>query len=514
MRRSVVAPARTARRGALIAVVVAVAAVAAACRPVTPAPTLGPPIPAPALPAPPAGPSAGGVGLQLVHQYQAQYGAFFQPATHEAFSTPAVGNIDGSGQPSIVVGGMDGHVRAWHLDGTVVLDQNIDNSAIQASPVLADTNGDGVLDVVVATTGGTIVVMNANHQPFPHAAQWQMVAHDVPRPNGLHGFFGTPAVGDLDGDGKPEIVASSWDHNLWAWHIYGGAVVANFPHFLDDTSWSSVALKDLDGDGRPEIIVGGDMDNYPGAPYPAGGMIWGFWSNGVPMPGFPISLPGQTIWSSPAIADLNGDGRKDIIVGTGLNFPNPNGHSVYAFDMSTRPLAGWPVWAPGRVMASPAVGDIEGNGHPDVVVLAESGDVLAYRANGVLLWRTCNLDDTGACRDGYGVHGSVSIADVNHDGTQEVVNMAENWMRVLDGHNGSIKAQAPVPGSWAAASPPSIAQLNGTAWILQAFTLNTNPDGAPDAGDTGAVWAWSTGQPLGAADWPTFKQNFGRSGGR
>jgi hypothetical protein len=409
---------------------------------------------------------------------------------------------------------MDGHVRAWHLDGTVVLDQNIDGWAIQASPVLADTNADGVLDVVVATTGGNIVVLNPNHLVVPHGAQWQMSVHDVPRPNGLRGFFGTPAVGDLDGDGKPEIVATSWDHNLWAWHVYGGGVVPNFPHYLYDTSWSSVALKDLDGDGRPEIIVGGDMDAYPGAPYPMGGLIWGFWSNGVAMPGFPISIPGQTVWSSPAIADLNGDGRKDIVVGTGLNFASANGRGVYAFDMSAHPLAGWPVAAPGRVMASPAIGDIEGNGHPDVVVLAENGEVMAYRANGALLWRSCNVDDTRACRDGYGVHGSVAIADVNHDGTQEVVNMAENWMRVLDGHTGGIKAQAAVPGSWAPASGPTVAQLQGTAWILQAFTLNTNPDGAPDAGDTGAVWAWSTGQALGAADWPTFKQNVGRSGGR
>ena len=500
------------RRAFLVVGLLAIAVVAAACQPASS--RFGPPVPGAPLPPPPGGPSAGGVSLNVVRQLSAQYQTFSQPGTHEAFSTPAVGNIDGTGQPSIVVGGMDGHVRAWHPDGTLILDQNIDGASIEASPVLYDTNHDGVLDVIVATTGGMIVVLNVNHPAGPHLAQWQVSFHDAVGPHGLLGFFGTPAIADLDGDGSPEIVAASWDHYIWAWHVNNGAVVANFPRFLYDTSWSSVALKDLDGDGRPEIIVGGDMDNYPGAPYPWGGIIWGFWSNGVPLPGFPISLPGQTIWSSPAIADLNGDGRKDIIVGTGLNFPDPNGREVYAFDMSTRPLAGWPVSVPGRVMASPAVGDIEGNGHPDVVVLAEDGLVIAIRSNGAILWTSCNLDDIHACRPGYGVHGSVSIADVNHDGTQEVVGMAENWMRVLDGHNGGIKAQYAVPGSWAAASPPTIAQIQGTSWIIQAFTANTNPDAAPDAGDSLAVWAWSTGQPLGAADWPTFKQNFARSGGR
>jgi hypothetical protein len=451
------------------------------------------------------------VNLNLVHQYQAGYSTFSQPATHEAFSSPAVGVIDNSGGPSVVVGGMDGHLRAWHLDGTLLIDQNIDSSAIQASPVLYDMNGDGILDVVVATTGGTIAVLQPNQLNAPKTAAWQFAVSDTPRPNGLRGFFGTPAVADLDRDGVPEIIASSWDHHLWAWHR-GGAVVAGFPVYLDDTSWSSVAVTDMIGSGYPQIVVGGDMDNYPGAPYPAGGMLWAFWGNGVSMPGFPISLPGQTIWSSPAIADLNGDGRKDIVVGTGLNFPDPQGRFIYAFDASSHPLQGWPVRTSGRMMSSPAVGDIEGDGHPDVVALMEDGKVIAFRPNGQFLWATCNVDNTAACHEGYGVHGSVSIADVNHDGVQDVVSMGENWMRVLDGHTGAIKAQYPVANSWAPVSPPTVTQLQGTTWILQAMTIETNHDGAPGVGDTGAVWAWSTGTTLGAADWPMFKQNNSRTG--
>jgi FG-GAP-like repeat/FG-GAP repeat len=506
------APTRRRRRGLLVAALgLAVGALLAACQPVQPpAPNLLPPVPPPNLPAPPGAPGPGAVNLNLVHQYQAGYGVFYQPGTHEAFSNPAVGIIDTSGGPSIVVGGMDGHLRAWHLDGTVVLDQNIDSSAIQASPVLYDMNGDGVLDVVVATTGGTIAVLQPTQMNAPGYAAWQFAVSDTPRPNGLRGFFATPAVADLDRDGVPEIIASSWDHHLWAWHR-GGAVVAGFPYFLQDTSWSSVAVTDLDGDGYPEIVVGGDMDSFPGAPYPAGGLIWAFWGNGKPMPGFPISLPGQTIWSSPAIGDLNGDGRKDIVVGTGLNWPDPQGRFIYAFDMSSRPLSGWPARTSGRMMSSPAIADIEGNGHPDVVALMEDGKVIAFRPDGQFLWATCNIDNTSACRPGYGVHGSVSIADVNHDGVQDVVNMAENWMRVLDGHTGAIKAQYAVANSWAPASPPTIAQLQGTTWIIQAFTLETNHDGTPGVGDTGAVWAWSTGQTLGTADWPMFKQNNART---
>jgi hypothetical protein len=105
----------------------------------------------------------------------------------------------------------------------------------------------------------------------------------------------------------------------------------------------------------------------------------------------------------------------------------------------------------------------------------------------------------------------VSVADVNHDGVQDVVSMAENWMRVLDGHTGAIKAQYAVPNSWAPASQPTIVQLQGTTWIIQAFTSETNHDGTPGVGDTETVMAWSTGQTLGRADWPMFKQNNART---
>ena len=68
--------------------------------------------------------------------------------------------------------------------------------------------------------------------------------------------YSSPALGDVNGDGYPDIVFGSFDR-----HIY--AIDRNCHTILDytlaDTVWSSPALYDADGDGRDEIFIGGDQ---------------------------------------------------------------------------------------------------------------------------------------------------------------------------------------------------------------------------------------------------------------
>ncbi len=448
-------------------------------------------------------------------------GSLYWAGTNESFSTPAVGNVLGGTQQWVVVGGMDGVVRVFDMAGGLLKTLWTGNGPVEASPVLYDFDHDGKADILVANAGtGDIWVF--------HGGDFAVMFHVVTNggPQHLPGVFGTPAVGDLNRNGRLDIVATGFDQQVWAWDFSTGAVLPGFPHWVYDTIWSSPVLSDIDHDGFPEIVFGADMDAYPGAPYPPGGLVWVFRRDGSVQPGWPRSISDQTIWSSPAAVDLLGNGQTAIVVGTGLNFPWPRGRFVNALDAAGNNLPGWPVPVNGAVMASPAIGNLPGGGKA-VAVATEGGWVTAIAANGTKLWTGCAA--TGPCSDPNApgplpTHGGVSIADINNDGRPDVVAALDKHITVFDLATGAVEAQTqitfdaangqPILGgmNFAPGSTPTIVQEAGETRILVSVIFDNNGDGRRDAGDSMRVFEFGTHTALGFADWPTFRQNMQRSG--
>lgn len=433
----------------------------------------------------------------------------------EAFSSPAVADITGDTTPEIVVGNLDGTVEAFRAtDRTRLWSTSLGATAIQASPTVADLGGDGKPDVVVGTMDGRVVWLDGPTgrvvRTFRQGAPLHCPAGQDCRPDG---FFATPAVADIDGDHVPDIIAPSYDHTVYAWSRTGRLL---WRRYLEDTLWSSPVVADIDRDGRPEIVLGGDM--WAGNPYgvPAGGVTWVLRRDGSTYPGYPRSTPGQTVWSSPAVADLNGDRWADIIVGTGANWPEPAGRRVDAFTARSRAnLPGWPVSVDGRVVASPAVGDIDGDGALEVTVAADGGWVYAFDANGHRKWRACNATSATLCKQGYSTKGGTTIADVDGDGAQEVLSTLDKDLRVFDGATGTVEAayRLATPATLAPASSPAVAEVAGTTRIVQASLYRSNGHGGgPAAGDVTKVYVLSTGVGLCRNDWPQFHRDAARTG--
>jgi len=431
-----------------------------------------------------------------------------------AFSSPAIGDIAGDVEPELVVGNLDGTVDAYSLvgDRSLVWRVNLGATAVQSTPTLVDLSGDGKADVVVGTMDGRIVWLDGPTGSIVRtfrqgAPQYCPVGTDC-RPDG---FFATPAVVDLDGDGTLDIIAPSYDHSVYAWSSSGRLL---WRRYLEDTLWSSPVVVDIDRDGKNEIVLGGDI--WAGNPLnqPEGGLVWILRRDGSTYPGYPRSTPGQTVWSSPAVADLDGDGQLDVVVGTGRNWPEPSGRWVDAFTARTgKNLPGWPVAVDGRVVASPAIGDLDGDGRLDVSVAADHGLVYAFDAQGRLLWRACNGTTDSACTPDLSTEGGTAITDVDADGQQEVVSTLDRHLRVFDGATGAVEATYPMPTTmFPTGTTPSIAEVQGRTLIAQAAIARPQPGYGLRPGDMTKVFLFSTGGQLCRADWPQFHRDAAHTG--
>jgi hypothetical protein len=320
----------------------------------------------------------------------------------EPLGGATVADLFGDGRKQVVVGFMDGSVSV--LDGTTGAElpgwPRFTGGAMHTNPSVADLNNDGREEVVATSEAGRVYVWNGDGSL---ASGWPQ--HSLPPPNTPPGFFGGVAVGDLFGDGNKELVAAGWDQHLYAWNK-DGSMVAGFPIHVWDTAFDTPALVDLEHRGQLDIVVGFDSTGPPYDPYPQGGEMWAFrptgcvanaYANksGCALPGWPRTFD-QVPWASPAAVDLLNNGSADIIAGTGFNFPAPAGQYVNAWTGGGATLSGWPQATGGRNMASPAVGDLFGNGQREVVNASSNGLLYAWGSGGsTLVGWPVNLNQSG-----------------------------------------------------------------------------------------------------------------------
>jgi hypothetical protein len=110
-------------------------------------------------------------------------------------------------------------------------------------------------------------------------------------------------------------------------------------------------------------------------------------SSGNWVDGFPRVMEGWTILTSPAIADVGGDGQAEVIAGS-------SGDVLHAFRADGSEPAGWPKDTGGWLLASPAVGDIDGDGKLEVVAVTRDGWLYAWDtpSSGRLEWPSFRHD--------------------------------------------------------------------------------------------------------------------------
>jgi hypothetical protein len=203
-----------------------------------------------------------------------------------------------------------GWLYAWQQDGVLLpgfpLELPMDSDS---SPALADFDRDGQWWIVFGDDAGWLHVVNSHglQRPgFPVRTAGTRPGRPTPTPHppggNIYSIEASPAVADLDRDGRLEIVAGSWDASMYLWDD-SGQLLPGWPLAVNDQIISSAALVDLDDDDRLDIVVGSKD-----------GFLYGWTLDGQALPGFPRDL-GAPVYSSPWVGDLDDDGQADIVVG-------------------------------------------------------------------------------------------------------------------------------------------------------------------------------------------------------
>jgi subtilisin family serine protease len=288
---------------------------------------------------------------------------------------------------------------------------------VAAPPGLADVDGDSIDEIFTEEEDGRLHAYRANGTPL---TGWPTI-HSL----GGQGLR-TPASADLDGDGTLEMVTVSDAISgvgfggvyLYAFHR-DGTLVAGFPVPVQSGYNDTIpAIGDVDGDGQLEIVVGtfeGSMSAHLSGVrvYSAAGVLERRMT----------AAGGVSYGTTPALADLDGDGTPEIVLQT------DSAVDVWKGDGTSLP--GWPVhlgFLGEMGYSAPVVGDLDGDQHPDIAFLRSrglDGDVHVLRSNGTPLPgfpKTLNL----------GSGAMPAIADIDRDGRNELIVTGNYW----DGYAG------------------------------------------------------------------------------
>jgi hypothetical protein len=240
--------------------------------------------------------------------------------TGDGESSPVLADLNGDNRNELVVAGSDGFVHALQPDGSELpgwpvrgdapplhtggraftsgeVSANV-GGAILGAVAVGDANHDGIPEVYADDLEGRVYGWRADGtrfftahsnpaysgaplpgQPFVNPRYQPPSQADFHRTE--HGFLASPVVADLDGDGRQEVIAAGMDRHVYAWHL-DGSNATGFPLLVVDPSKvSSVdpqtdqvtfsptagsrmqgaivdtpAVADIAGDARPEIVVG------------------------------------------------------------------------------------------------------------------------------------------------------------------------------------------------------------------------------------------------------------------
>jgi len=354
----------------------------------------------------------------------------------------AIGDIDGDGKPDLFVANVNGNYFSAYRNistaGSITsgsFEPRVDfSTGVNPNCItIGDLDGDGKLDLVIAngSESSVSIFRNAGTSGSFTAGSFDTRVN-LPAGNNPHDI----AIGDIDGDGKPDLAVSNFNSNTVT--IYrnigtpGSITAGSFAPRVDFTTelyLQDIVLADIDGDKKPDLIApnfyNGTVSVYRNI------SVMGSINNSS----FAAKVEFATVTNPLGIAtgDLDGDGKLEMIVTSSSlssmsvfhNISTPGAITSGSFE----PRIDFNSGGGGYV----DVGDMNGDTKPDMVVKNGSGNVSVLKN----LCTTGSIGtDSFASRYEFPAGGGtseISLGDLDCDGKPDLIYMdgAGNIISIL-----------------------------------------------------------------------------------
>ena len=312
------------------------------------------------------------------------------------YSTVGIGDVNGDGHTDIVSASTDGRVYVWQADSLIgnriaLIGTYTTNGAIITTPLIADIDGDGIDDIIIGSDDMYVYALhlhNGSISPIPGfpviLGHWiwstpifvnnylYVLTNDgllykistggkilwKKLQESLSFTASSPVAGDMDRDGKYEIIVSTGTGEVSSINEDG---TLKWQRKLKDTTfYSTPAISDLDGDGFLDVVLA------------AGSSIYAFNKNGALLNGFPIRTGDSlTLQSSISIGDLDNDGSPDILIGS-LN------NRIYGYNYKGEKLAGFPLSCGGKTYSTPGIINLDDDENVEIIASADYSGIYIW----------------------------------------------------------------------------------------------------------------------------------------
>jgi hypothetical protein len=286
-------------------------------------------------------------------------------ASSGALVTLLPADFNGDGKPDLNIGNGPPNESFSGTDSVAI---NAGNGAFQTplsvpntSPIMGDFNGDGRTDLInVSGTQITVSLGQANGLFHVVTTALRVPFND--------GHFN---VGDVNRDGKPDLILNYFDHlEVWLGNGDGTFTYSNSIELTNVVSDFVAVVADLDGDGNGDVILAPDANVAA-----ALGPLAIFFGSGDGTFQPPIFVPVSHRYSWITVADLNADGKPDLVMTDGASIAVMMNLGGRKFDAETDYIAGRSVSIPISVV------DVNGDGLPDIVVGNTGGTTVTVLLN-------------------------------------------------------------------------------------------------------------------------------------